>query len=569
MSVLKASYGGNIQLLKSLKGNGVDINIKDKDGDNALINACGGTGNIDTVKWLIDQGFSPEYKNNLGYNAFHYAADKGHLSVLKFFKEINVDLKVTGPHGDNALHGACRAKSDINTIKWLLEQGFSPEQKDNNGRNAFHYAAQGGYLSVLKFFKEINVDIKVTGLQGDNALHRACGGKGDIDTIQWLLEQGFSPEQKDNNGLNAFHYTAQGGNLSVLKFFKEINVDIKATTSQGQNALHAACIGKSDIKTIKWLLEQGFSPEDSDIEGCNVFHYAAQGGSLSVLKFFKEINVDIKVTGPDGQNALHRACSGIGDINTIKWLLEQGFSPEQKDNNGLNAFHYAAQGGNLSVLKFLKEINVDTKATALYGENALHRACFGEGDIDTIKWLLEQGFSAEHKNNDGHNPFHYAAGVGNLSVLKFFKELNVDIKATSSQGDNALHGACFGKGDTNTIQWLLEQGFSPEDKDDEGRNAFHYAAGVGNLSVLKFFKEINVDIKATASQGENALHRACIGKGDIKTIHWLLEQGFSIETPTSTGRTSFHLALLKGHRQLIKFFLRLKPDLVNRTTENG
>ena len=72
--------------------------------------------------------------------------------------------------------------------------------------------------------------------------------------------------------------------------------------------------------------------------------------------------------------------------------------------------------------------------------------------------------------------------------------------------------------------------------------------------MLKFFKEINVDIKVTGSQGENALHRAYIGKGDINTIKWLLDQGFLIETPTSTGRASFHLALLKGHTQLVLFF---------------
>ena len=435
MSVLDASYDGNLPLLKSLKENGEDINIKDEDGNNALIEECRGAGNIDTIKWLIQQGLSPEYKDNLGLNAFLLAAYFGHLSVLKFFKVINVDIKVTGPDGDNALHRACIGEGDINTIQWLLEQGFSPEHKNNKGFNAFHDAAGTGNLSVLKFFKEMNVDIKTSASQGDNALHRACIGKGDINTIKWLLEQGFSPQHKDNDGYNSFHYAAYAGHLSVLKFFKRKNVDIKGTGPDRENALHAACIGKGDINTIKWLLDQGFSPEDKDNNGYNAFHYAAEKGHLSVLKFFKEINVDIKVTGPDKENALHRACFGTGDINTIQWLLDQGFSPEDK-------------------------------------------------------------------NNDGHN-------------------------------------------------------------------AFHYAAGVGNLSVLKFFKEINVDIKVTGPDGENALHIACTGKGDINTIQWLIDHGFSIDTPASDGQTPFYLALLEGHTQLVKIFLHLKPNLVNKTSENG
>ena len=296
---------------------------------------------------------------------------------------------------------------------------------------------------------------------------------------------------------------------------------------------------------------------------------ASYDGNLPLLKSLKDNGEDINIQDKDGDNALIKACRGTGNIDTVKWLIDQGLSPEYKNNKGLNAFLYAAYRGHLLVLKFLKEINVDIKVTGSQGENALHTACVGEGDINTIKWLLEQGFSPEHKENNGRNAFHYAAEKGNLSVLKFLKEINVDIKVTGSQGENALHTACLGKGDSNTIKWLLEQGFSPEHKDNNGRNAFHYAAEKGNLSVLKFLKEINVDIKVTGSQGENALHTACLGKGDSNTIKWLLDQGFSIHTPTSNGVTPFYLALLKGHTQLVKFFLHLKPDLVNKTLENG
>ena len=293
MSILKASYDGNLPLLKSLRDNGEDINIKDKNGNSALIKACSHTGNIDTMKWLIDQGLSAEYKNNKGYNAFLYAAYNGHLSVLKFFKYINADIKVTGPAGDNALHRACFGKDNINTIKWLLEQGFAPEHKDNEGHNAFHYAADKGHLSALKFFKEINVDIKVTAAIGDNALHRACFGKGDINTIQWLLDQGLSPEHKDINGYNAFHYAAEVGNLSVLKFLKEINVDIKVTGPYRDNALHTACIGTGDINTIKWLLEQGFSIETQASHGQTPLSLALWKGHAQLVQFFLYLKPDL------------------------------------------------------------------------------------------------------------------------------------------------------------------------------------------------------------------------------------------------------------------------------------
>ena len=427
MSILKASQDGNLPLLKSLKDSGEDINIKDKDGNNALLKACYGTGNIETVKWLIDQGFSPECKDNRGYTAFLLAAEFGELSVLKFLKEINADIKVTGAAGQNALHTACVGKGDINTIKWLLDQGFSPEQKTSEGYNAFLLAARFGNLLVLKFLKEINVDIKVTGPDGQNALHRACAGKGDINTIKWLLNQGFSTENKNKRGYNAFLLAAEYGNLLVLKFLKEINTDIKVTGEVGQNALHTACVGKGDIDTIKWLVEQGFSPEQKTKNGYNAVLLAAEKGHFSVLMFFKEINVDIKVTAPDGQNALHRACAGKCDIDTIKWLLNEGFSPESKNSKGYNAFLLAAEYGNLPVLKFFKEINVDIKATGPDGDNALHRACIGKGDISTIKWLLAQGISIETPNSDGKTTFYLALMRGHIQLVRLFFHLKPDI----------------------------------------------------------------------------------------------------------------------------------------------
>ena len=427
ISVFKASSDGNLPLLKLLKENGEDIYIKDKDGNNALLKTCYGTGDIDTIKWLLHQGFSPEYKDKGGYNAFLLAAEFGKLSVLKFLKEINVDIKVTGIHGQNALHTACIGKGDINTIKWLLDQGFSAENKTYEGYNAFLLAAEFGNLPVLEFLKEINTDIKATGPDGQNALHRACVGKGDTETIKWLLRQDFSPEDKNNRGCNAFLLAAEYGKLSVLKFLKDIHADMKVTGIHGQNALHTACVGKGDINTIKWLLDQGFSPEDKTYQGYNAFLLAAEFGNLSALKLLKRINADIKFTAPDGQNALHRACAGKGDIDTIKWLLQQDLLPQGKQDTRYNAFLLAAEYGNLPVLKFLKEMNVDTRVTSLAGGNALHRACIGSGDVNTIKWLLKQGFSIETPNSDGKTAFYLAVMRGHTQLVRFFMHLNANI----------------------------------------------------------------------------------------------------------------------------------------------
>ena len=430
-------------------------------------------------------------------------------------------------------------------------------------------ASYKGNLAVLKSLKDKGEDLTVTDTDGNNALHIACFGAGHIETIKWLLDEGFALESKGNAGYTPFLSAAYGGNLDVLKFLKERNADTRSTSNDGENALHRACFGAGHIETIKWLLDEGFALESKGNAGYTPFLSAADGGNLDVLKFLKERNADTRSTSNHGENALHIACLGAGHIETIKWLLDEGFALESKGNAGYTPFLSAAYGGNLDVLKFLKERNADTRSTSNDGENALHRACFGAGHIETIKWLLDEGFALESKGNAGYTPFLSAADGGNLDVLKFLKERNADTRSTSNHGENALHIACLGAGHIETVKWLLDEGFALESKTNAGYTPFLYAAAGGNLDVLKFLKERNADTRSTLFDGSSALHLACLGKGDIDTVTWLLHQGFSMQTPNSSGRTPFYYALNEGHQQVVRLFLHLNPEILNMASDNG
>ena len=56
------------------------------------------------------------------------------------------------------------------------------------------------------------------------------------------------------------------------------------------------------------------------------------------------------------ENELHRASAG-GDLKKVKELIEKGqFDPLQKESRfGANALHYAAQFGQLGVLRYFIE----------------------------------------------------------------------------------------------------------------------------------------------------------------------------------------------------------------------
>ena len=71
---LSATCNISRQLLKFLKGKGANIKVYNKYGQNALMNVCSYSNDIDAVKWLLAEGFNLEEKNDEGDTVFLCAA---------------------------------------------------------------------------------------------------------------------------------------------------------------------------------------------------------------------------------------------------------------------------------------------------------------------------------------------------------------------------------------------------------------------------------------------------------------------------------------------------------------
>ena len=82
-SVHYAAQEGNMDVLKQLETSGADIHAQTKDGWNSIISALLVTGDCNTVRWLIEQGVDVNYCSKEGFNAVHFATEKGNLDVLK------------------------------------------------------------------------------------------------------------------------------------------------------------------------------------------------------------------------------------------------------------------------------------------------------------------------------------------------------------------------------------------------------------------------------------------------------------------------------------------------------
>ncbi len=166
-ALIWASYASNTKstedTVKRLIDKGANLNIQDNSGLTALIMASWWSKNISsegTVKMLIDARADLNIKDNNGNTALIYASRYSNKSstpnTVKILIDARADLNIKEKGGGNtALMIATRNSQDAsteNTVKMLIDAGADLNIKDNYGYTAYYILKAknpGSYLLPL------------------------------------------------------------------------------------------------------------------------------------------------------------------------------------------------------------------------------------------------------------------------------------------------------------------------------------------------------------------------------------------------------------------------------------
>ena len=115
-----AIFYRDLGIMKYLLDNGADPYIKNENGRNSFLWACG-TGNVDVIKMLVE--FYPDLVNSLtvyGSNGLHIAARNDNVEVFEYLvKDLSIDVNSTNEYGEKVLDYAEKDE----TIEKLKELG--------------------------------------------------------------------------------------------------------------------------------------------------------------------------------------------------------------------------------------------------------------------------------------------------------------------------------------------------------------------------------------------------------------------------------------------------------------
>ena len=120
--------------------------------------------------------------------------------------------------------------------------------------------------------------------------------------------------------------------------------------------------------------------------------------------------------------------------NAFEMLIQNGADPSSKSNSGSSLLHFAAQGGNTSIINKLLSLGLDVDSRNNAGATPLMTAAYCDKQ-NAVKMLIQNGADPSLKDKRGfRHLLHSGAKSGNTSIINKLLSLGLDGDARSNDG---------------------------------------------------------------------------------------------------------------------------------------
>ena len=381
------------------------------------------------------------------------------------------------------------------------------------------YLSTNDHFDEFRFLVDHKADFGIKDANGMTLLQEACKG-GHVDVIEYLVEHGAEVNLPDKEGLSAIHYAVMGRNPDLVRYLLEHGSDPNKRTIRNETPLHFAA-KYSSYQEIQYLVEHGASIKainwtlvENLIEQRNrqdKLYYDSDETQIAALKKalglktpesleediedeeeekpsrYEEIDDDDDDDGGERYVEAEASSSSpkkkpgekdtestIQDIDDIPFDLLPRDVNDAATVDGLTALHFAAQNGNLDIIKFLVEHGADISAQDYEQSRSVIHFAAENGDIECIKYLTEKEANLLDQDIYGATALDYAARSGHLEAVKYLVDKKIDYTAKDSRGWTVMHYAACG-GNVDSIKYLLAKGLSINARTKSGRTPLFFA----------------------------------------------------------------------------------------------
>ncbi|XP_054993412.1 ankyrin-3 isoform X7 [Sorex araneus] len=509
-------------------------------------------GHLEKALDYIKNGVDINICNQNGLNALHLASKEGHVEVVSELLQREANVDAATKKGNTALHIASLA-GQAEVVKVLVTNGANVNAQSQNGFTPLYMAAQENHLEVVKFLLDNGASQSLATEDGFTPLAVALQ-QGHDQVVSLLLEN----DTKGKVRLPALHIAARKDDTkaAALLLQNDNNADVESkmvvnrTTESGFTPLHiAAHYGNINVATL--LLNRAAAVDFTARNDITPLHVASKRGNANMVKLLLDRGAKIDAKTRDGLTPLHCGARS-GHEQVVEMLLDRSAPILSKTKNGLSPLHMATQGDHLNCVQLLLQHNVPVDDVTNDYLTALHVAAHC-GHYKVAKVLLDKKANPNAKALNGFTPLHIACKKNRIKVMELLLKHGASIQAVTESGLTPIHVAAF-MGHVNIVSQLMHHGASPNTTNVRGETALHMAARSGQAEVVRYLVQDGAQVEAKAKDDQTPLHiSARLGKADI--VQQLLQQGASPNSATTSGYTPLHLSAREGHEDVAAFLL--------------
>ncbi|XP_054830653.1 ankyrin repeat domain-containing protein 50-like [Eublepharis macularius] len=508
--------------------------------------------------------------------------------VLELLVLAGARLGDQGP-GPSLQHALEREDS----VRLLLENGASVNQRDANGRTLLASAAHSGNYEVAGLLLTRGAQAEIPDRHGQTPMTLAAR-QGHTKVCLCLLAHGASVDRPDREGWTALRAAAWGGHSEAVGVLLRAGANVDCRDAEGRTALRAAAWGGHD-DIVATLLQRGADVNRADVEGRTALMAAAYMGHREIVALLLAHGAHVDHADMDGRTALSVAALCVpasrGHAKVVELLLEHGASPGYADRDGMTPLLVAAYEGHADVVELLLDAGAEVDEADSAGCTPLlaaasmgHRAvvdCLllwgaavdvldsegrtvlgvaaGQGGEAVVRSLLKRGLDENHRDRLGWTPLHLAAWQGHARTCAVLLEAGARVTEPTRDGQVPLMLAA-GEGHTEVVRLLLERGSPIDHTGYDGLSALTLAMLAGHCATAELLLRKGADVNLFDAEGRPMLYLLVL-EGLLDMAGLLLENGASLEGRDAQGRTALHVACWQGQEEAARLLLSYGADV--------
>jgi hypothetical protein len=258
---------------------------------------------------------------------------------------------------------------------------------------------------------------------------------------------------------------------------------------------------------------------------------AAEGGHLPVLHWLQQQpSFNLQAMRREWKQAVESACQ-YGRVDVLQWLVEGQEQPYLDENKYKQHCTYAAEGGHIRVLTYLREHGWER----FFHNREVMEAAAGAGQLETVQWLR----SLDPPCPWNKNLCQAAARSGRKDLLQFLRQQQPPCPWDITK----VAAAAAGNGYVNILEWLKENNHfllaQARPRVAAARTLLPVAVAEaaleeGHLPVLQFLQEsmfvlqrkspLPRWLKPDAMSKWTALLQTWARQGELEGLQWLASQ---------------------------------------------